>query len=91
VYATQCASCHGVEGEGFIGPPVIGSGAALGVYANGKRLLDYIEVTMPQSNPGGLSDEQYLQVLAYILVLNGFAEPDWSPQQRPPEKVTLER
>lgn len=91
VYAIQCASCHGTGGEGFIGPPVIGPDAALGSYVNGRRLLEYMSATMPQSNPGGLSDAQYQQVLAYLLVRNGFVDPDWSAETQAPKEVTLGR
>lgn len=90
VYAIQCASCHGAEGEGFIGPPVFGPDAALGSYGNGKKLLDYISATMPQNNPGGLTDAEYQQVLAFLLVRNGFVEPGWSPETQPPEEIALE-
>jgi len=89
LYALQCASCHGAEGEGFIGPPIMGSGAALGPYANGERLLEYIGATMPQNNPGSLDDNQYRQLLAYLLVRNGFVDPDWSPEEQAPEEVSL--
>jgi mono/diheme cytochrome c family protein len=91
VYMAQCASCHGAAGEGFIGPPVIGPEAALGVYENGRRLLDYISTTMPQANPGGLSDEQYREVLAFLLIRNGFVEPDWISEKKPPDQIPLSR
>ena len=90
IYAVHCASCHGAQGEGYIGPPVIGPGAALGPYGDAKGLLDYISATMPQTNPGGLTDEQYRQVLAYLLLRNGLVEPDWSPQNRPLEAIPMQ-
>ena len=37
---------------------------------------DYYELitqTMPQDSPGSLSDEMYLDVMAYLLSINGFA------------------
>lgn len=91
VFMAQCASCHGAKGEGYTGPPVIGPEAALASYDNGQRLLEYIKTTMPQSNPGGLSDQQYRQVLGYLLVHNGFAKPGWSPEERPPGEISLRR
>lgn len=42
----------------------------------GRTLGDYfrtLKTTMPEDNPGGLSDEQYVRVIAYIMKLNGFA------------------
>ena len=40
------------------------------------RLLDrddLVSTTMPQDNPGGLTQAQYLDVTAYVLQLGGFA------------------
>jgi hypothetical protein len=34
---------------------------------------DLISTTMPQDSPGSLSEEIYLDVMAYLLSLNGFA------------------
>jgi mono/diheme cytochrome c family protein len=36
-------------------------------------LFKRLKTTMPDDNPGGLSDEEYTRVIAYILKLNGFA------------------
>jgi hypothetical protein len=41
-----------------------------------RRLYDYFKVvktTMPEDNPAGLPDDDYLRVIAYILKLNGYA------------------
>ena len=35
-------------------------------------LFKRLRTTMPDDNPGGLSDEEYARVIAYILKLNGF-------------------
>lgn len=34
---------------------------------------DLISTTMPQDSPGSLSEEMYLDVMAYLLSLNGFS------------------
>lgn len=72
VFQTQCASCHGPEGQGYIAPPVIGPDAALASYGTARKLHRFISSTMPQNAPGSLSDEQYLDVLAFLLQRNGF-------------------
>jgi mono/diheme cytochrome c family protein len=36
-------------------------------------LFKTLKTTMPEDNPGGLSDDEYTRVIAYILKLNGFA------------------
>lgn len=74
VYDTHCASCHGPDGTGFIGPPVIGPKAALGSYGDAQRLFRYISTAMPQNAPGSLDEQQYLDVVGYLLERNGVVE-----------------
>jgi S-disulfanyl-L-cysteine oxidoreductase SoxD len=37
---------------------------------------DLIRMTMPEDSPGGLSEETYLDVMAYLLSINGFSSSD---------------
>jgi mono/diheme cytochrome c family protein len=75
VYAEQCAACHGTQGEGAVGPAVIGPRANLAKYRTARGLLDYTSSLMPQNAPGSLSPEAYLQVTAYLLVQNNEVQP----------------
>ncbi|HUF26137.1 MAG TPA: cytochrome c [Gemmatimonadaceae bacterium] len=64
VYAGACTACH---------TPAAHSG---GVFTNtwtGRSvwdLYDFIAGSMPQTDPGGLSPEEYVQVVAYLLQIN---------------------
>ena len=61
----NCAACHGTEkysGEAF-------TKAWIGRTA--FDLFDQIKTTMPDDNPGGLSVQQYTDVVAYIFKING--------------------
>lgn len=71
VYASSCAMCHGDQGQGGNGPALIGDDADLSQHGDGRGLLDYISEAMPASSPGSLTEEQYLDVTAYILEANG--------------------
>lgn len=64
-HQNNCSACHGTEkyaGEAFtkafFGRTVF-------------DLFDQIKTTMPDDNPGGLQVQQYLDVVAYILKING--------------------
>ena len=64
-HQNNCSSCHGTEkysGDAFtknwVGRTVF-------------DLFDQIRNTMPDDNPGGLSAQQYKDVVAYILKTNG--------------------
>ena len=75
VYANNCKGCHGDNGQGGAGPALWGSGPTLGTYKgntlfnnNAQDMLTFISSKMPLSAPGSLTHQQYLTVLAYILV-----------------------
>jgi len=75
VYQAQCAPCHGSALEGVAAPALKGEqfkamAAAQGLTA--QSLLTVVAQTMPQSDPGSLSADQYNQVVAYILQQNGY-------------------
>ncbi|MEX2180142.1 MAG: cytochrome c [Gemmatimonadaceae bacterium] len=67
VFMAYCVSCH---------EPSFHTGEQFRFSWLGRTVLDYfkqLKRTMPEDNPGGLSDDDYTRVIAYILKLNGFA------------------
>ena len=65
VYTSSCGQCHTMGQH---------SGTAFATAWNNRRLFDLYEIvhnTMPLDNPGGLSDQEYIDVVAYMLQLNG--------------------
>ena len=73
LYQAECASCHGMEMEGSVGPPMVGDGF-LSNYSERPlvTLVDKIQQTMPFSQPGSLSREQSIDLAAYILQTGEF-------------------
>jgi len=66
VYKATCSSCH---------VPSDQAGEQFKLNWFGRTVFDYfinLKKTMPDDNPGGLSDDEYTRVVAYILKLNGF-------------------
>ena len=59
-------------------------------WADGKHSLDdlyYImRTTMPKSAPGKLSKQEYIEVIAYVLKVNGYPEGE---QELPVNPATL--
>jgi len=74
VYARACASCHGANLEGPVGPPL--DAARLAAYGTAARLYQYVHGTMPMDAPGSLSDQEYYDVIAYLLQRNELLPPD---------------
>jgi len=72
VYMTSCVSCHPA---GTYAAPSFRekwNGAPL------ARLFDLVTGTMPKTEPGSLETQDYIQVISYILKING-APPGKAP------------
>lgn len=65
VYAGLCVSCH--QAVTHVGPQFSTSWA-------GKKLSDlfgFLRERMPKNDPGSLSEQEYVDVMSYMLRLNG--------------------
>lgn len=73
VYRQSCELCHGENLNDGSSPPITGDAfySVWGGRTTGE-LLHYLETEMPTGSPGSLSEEQYLQVLAYVFQVSGF-------------------
>ena len=87
VYAAECAQCHGGQGEGGSGPVLIGGNKRIATYETTTRLYDYISRTMPFDAPGSLEQQQYWDVIAYLLDENELLPVDTvlGPESEPVE------
>jgi len=93
IYPSICGRCHGYKMDGapddpdfFPTPPIAGrkflrkwDGVTLGV------LLAYTRESMPEINPGSLSDQEFADVVSYMLAASGappggFELPAEAPQ-----------
>ena len=74
-FLSKCATCHGANGQGGIGPPLIGTTNIPLAYPTAADLLKFITTTMPRESPGGLSTSKYQQILSYLLVQNNWVDP----------------
>ncbi len=70
IFQRSCASCH--SPAEFSGPVFqrVWNGRSIG------ELYHTISTMMPQNDPGGLSPEEYRDVLTYFLRQNGYPEGD---------------
>ncbi len=76
VYSSECASCHGGALDDGVAPPLAGDEFVLSWGRAGRTLDDLFFITrttMPEGEGGTLSEEQYLDVLAYMLLRNGYS------------------
>jgi mono/diheme cytochrome c family protein len=73
-FARNCAICHGASLGGMGEAPAL-VGAQFISDFNGLSvgdLFERIRTTMPLNNPGGLSRDQYADILAFMLKSNGY-------------------
>ena len=73
VYEHHCASCHGKQEQGLVGPALRGPIFA-SVKANYtvRDIFLFLSVNMPAPAPGSLSPSQYVDVMSFLLRQNGF-------------------
>ena len=91
LYRTQCAACHGLAGEGGVGPQVIGKEPTGGFgeawkghprtignwWPYATTVYDYVHRAMPQTAPGSLTPDQTYALTAYLLAENGAVPADF--------------
>jgi mono/diheme cytochrome c family protein len=73
VLAQKCVECHGVNLKGGPGvPPLVGLEFSFGWDTRSLgELYEYLVTTMPTGQPGSLSDQAYVDIIAAVLKLNG--------------------
>jgi cytochrome c len=74
VYAASCAHCHGLAGEGGDGP-ALNDVRSMQTFRTASRLHAFVRLSMPSDAPGGLSDSEYFDVVAFLLDWHGL-NPD---------------
>ncbi|WP_233800945.1 c-type cytochrome [Paraburkholderia sp. HP33-1] len=74
LYADSCAKCHGEKLEGNTAPSL--SGPAFAPASNSHLTIggiyQYMSTNMPADHPGKMSDEEYADLMAFLLYTNGY-------------------
>ena len=70
LFNANCAQCHGQNLEGIEAPALAGVDV-MGNWATAQGMYDYFSVAMPPTAPGKLGDDNYVDIMAYILKFNG--------------------
>ena len=74
LYAKTCATCHGADMRGGAGLPGLVGPEWLFLW-NGQTAGSFfrqVQATMPLDEPGGLRNQQYVDILAAIFRANDF-------------------
>ena len=99
VYLTTCASCHLTNFQGAGEAPALAGPDFLNTWGPQPvaELLELVRTSMPPTAPQSLSDEEYTEVVAYLLSVNGVGAsgtrltlssvgPEWRPSKSPVPK-----
>jgi quinoprotein glucose dehydrogenase len=96
-YPQLCAPCHGNALEGTEGGPALRGQAFMSKWGNKPfaELYELTRRTMPITQPGKLSREQYAGLLAHVMESNGIkpsatASMDVDPSKIPPDTEWLQ-
>ena len=79
IYPAICGRCHGRKLDGapddhdFFSTPPIAGPKFLRKWGETSlaALFEYTRTTMPEINPGSLSDQEFLDVLSFMLAVTG--------------------
>lgn len=75
LYGSACAKCHGPELQGLNAPAL--RGPAFAPAANAKLtiggIFGYMATNMPADRPGKLKDQDYADIMAFLLYSNGYS------------------
>ncbi|MBU6445678.1 MAG: transporter substrate-binding domain-containing protein [Alphaproteobacteria bacterium] len=77
LFASHCASCHGAELQGNVGPALRGAGFAgpTDGFTVGA-MFSFFSVQMPAGAPGSLKHDEYTSLMAFLLRENGYPSGD---------------
>jgi mono/diheme cytochrome c family protein len=69
-YYRSCAECHGGSLGGVFGPALAGSDGNL-QYQSVSAVYAYMTAHMPHGNPEGLSEAEYVAIMAFLMQAHG--------------------
>ncbi|KHK57107.1 cytochrome C [Burkholderia sp. A9] len=74
IYGNACAKCHGADLEGDTAPALSGPSFAPLSHSHLTigGVFGYMATNMPADQPGKLKDEEYADVMAFLLASNGY-------------------
>lgn len=74
-YVENCAECHGAQSQGRYGPALIGPDDRTQMESV-KFVYQFTTAQMPNGNAGGLPQQTYIDIIAYLLEAHGHKPAD---------------
>lgn len=94
-YYKVCAICHGDHLQGGVGPALSGQqflSVSQFQQLTVRYLFHFMSTHMPQNAPGSLTQTQYLDLMAYVLQVNGYPAGSHAltPDKKEMEAIKIE-
>ncbi|MGA9274892.1 MAG: cytochrome c [Candidatus Cybelea sp.] len=70
LFYENCAECHGASLEGKFGPALAGDGSNV-QWETVSYVWEYMTAHMPAGNAAGLSSDEYVKIMAFLLKMHG--------------------
>jgi mono/diheme cytochrome c family protein len=89
VYDDSCAACHGLQLEGGSSVPLSGAAFQARWVDSGRTVDEFfyiVRTLMPHDRPASLSPQQYIDIVSYVLKVNGYRA---GLQELPPDASVL--
>jgi cytochrome c len=74
LYSSACAKCHGASLQGMAGPALSGPAFAPAGHSHLTigGIYKYMSSNMPADRPGQMKDQEYADIMAFLLYSNGY-------------------
>ncbi|SAK55079.1 cytochrome c class I [Caballeronia fortuita] len=74
LYSSSCAKCHGAQLQGVTAPALQGPSFAppSNSHLTVGGIFTYMETNMPADRPGKMKDQDYADIMAFLLMSNGY-------------------
>lgn len=74
LYSSSCAKCHGAQLQGMTAPALQGPSfaPASNSHLTVGGIFSYMATNMPADRPGKMKDQDYADIMAFLLMSNGY-------------------
>jgi polar amino acid transport system substrate-binding protein len=86
-YDSNCSRCHGATLVDGFAPKL--SKPTLAKYGTAQDLFNYLRQSMPKGNPGSLSEQEYYDVISYLLFRQDLLEAPQVVNSETASSITL--
>ena len=99
IFAEKCSACHGEDGQGNLGPRLVGGHGTIATaepvrtvgsyWPYATTIFDFVRRAMPLIEPRSLTDEEVYALTAHLLRMNGIVDENFVAEAGSLPKVQM--